>query len=236
MAKEYAIAPEDAHLRSILFLAFSAEESGLNGARHYADNPIADIKKHVLMMNFDMIGRITNKRLGVFGVASAKGMQQWLEPIFEESSLEIVASAGGGGGSDHLAFISMEVPSLFAICADFHQDYHTPRDTSDKINRVGATKAVYLFADMINAYASTTERFELADTSSQQTTGRASGIKVRCGIRPGSYSEDEPGIPIGGVTPGTAAASAESDRTPFSSGAARSPTARPSISQPPATA
>ena len=52
-------------LRSILFLAFSAEESGLNGSQYYVRHPLVPLEQHALMINFDMIGRIRNKRLSV---------------------------------------------------------------------------------------------------------------------------------------------------------------------------
>ena len=71
MVEEYRNLPEGAEARTILFIAFDAEESGLNGAFHYVRNPIGAIGDHVLMMNYDMIGRITNKRLSVSGGAMA---------------------------------------------------------------------------------------------------------------------------------------------------------------------
>ena len=69
--RAYAAAPDDADLRSVLFIAFSAEESGLNGAHALRREPDRGHRdRHALMMNFDMIGRIKNKRLGVFGVGT----------------------------------------------------------------------------------------------------------------------------------------------------------------------
>ena len=125
LVQDYAQLPADQPLRSVLVIAFSAEESGLNGARYYVENPIADISQHALMMNFDMIGRIKDKRLSVSGVGTAKGMSDWIEPIFEASPLDEQPSNLGGGGSDHLAFLAAQVPSLFGIIADLHVDYHT---------------------------------------------------------------------------------------------------------------
>lgn len=202
MAEEYAKAPEDADLRTVLFVAFSAEESGLNGARHYVQNPIADLEQHALMMNFDMIGRITNRRIGVFGVGTAKGMSEWMEPIFESSELEVVPADGGGGGSDHLAFLGEKVPALLGIIADFHQDFHTPRDTSDKINRVDGVRAARLWRDIAMVAVSLDDDFEFVP----QERGSRSGIKVRFGIRP--RDGEDGGVVVGDVTPGGAAEAA----------------------------
>ena len=191
LVQEFAALPADQPLRSVLVIAFSAEESGLNGARYYVENPIIDVSKHALMMNFDMIGRIENKRLAVSGVGTAKGMSDWIEPIFAASPLDEQPAASGGGGSDHLAFLSAEIPSLFGIIADFHQDYHTPRDTSDKINRVDAVEAAYLWRDIALVAAQRTEPFEYVKQTS--SGGSRGGIKVRFGIMPGNYSDDSAG-------------------------------------------
>jgi hypothetical protein len=202
----YAELPEDQPLRSVLFIAFSAEESGLNGARYYVEHPIVPLEKHTLMMNFDMIGRITNKRLTVAGVGTAKGLSDLVEPIFARSPLDVQPAFSGGGGSDHLAFLSEKVPSLFGILADIgdHADFHTPNDTSDRINRVDAVEASYLWRDIALVVAQHADSFEYVDQGSGGGPGRGN-VKVRFGVRPGNYDKGLAGIPIASVTSGGAA-------------------------------
>src|SRR4029077_11422098 len=43
--------------RRIVFIAFSAEERGLNGSQHYCKEPLFPLEKTVFMLNMDMIGR-----------------------------------------------------------------------------------------------------------------------------------------------------------------------------------
>ena len=50
--------PEGASARSILFLAFGAEESGLNGSRYYTENPSIALSQIKAMINMDMVGRL----------------------------------------------------------------------------------------------------------------------------------------------------------------------------------
>ena len=184
LRKAYEAEPADAPLRTIVFIGFSAEESGLIGSRYYVDNPIYPIKDTVLMMNFDMIGRILNKRLSVTSSANAKGMTDWAKPYFDNSGLTVVHNAargGGGGGSDHASFQAVGVPILFAIIADFHDDYHTSRDTYDLIDREAAVQAVRLWHELAFAMAKREQRFEMEEGATGPM--RAQPMRVRAGMR-----------------------------------------------------
>jgi aminopeptidase YwaD len=223
LAADYADLPEGVPARSVLFLCFSAEESGLNGARHYVDNPIVPLDQHALMVNFDMIGRIKDKRLSVSGTNTADGFSDWLAPYFDASALEIVQPANMSGASDHSAFYSREIPVLFGIIADFHDDYHTPRDVSWKINRVDAVHTVDLFHEIGLAAATRPEPFvykeplatRAANALASVATGQGgpempdfAAIKVRFGIAPGSLGPDETGVLVSSVSEGTSASEA----------------------------
>ncbi|MCA8968824.1 MAG: M28 family peptidase [Planctomycetes bacterium] len=211
-----SLLPQDVPLRNVLFIAFSGEESGLVGSRHYVKEPIAPLDKHALMINFDMIGRMKDERLSVSGTRSAAGMEEWLDPILEASDLTIVVNALGFGGSDHQAFLAKRVPYLFSIIADFHDDYHTPDDVSWKIDREGAVKAVHLYTKIVEAAAMRSEPFVWqarqprrtkpdGDADSSAPTASRASMKVRFGIKPGNYEDDADGVQVDGVTPDTPA-------------------------------
>ncbi len=211
LTKEYAKLPADAPLRSILFIAFSAEESGLNGSRHYAQHPFFPIGKHVLMFNYDMIGRIMDDRLEVSGTGTGIGMHEWAEPIYakakEAYGLTVIATkAPDPGGSDHQSFMDARVPAVFAILADFnkHKDYHTPNDVSDLINRESAVKSVWLFRDMALDAAQRPKRFEFDANAGPM---RPQPMRVRLGVR-SREAEDGSGVEIIEVTDGSVAAKA----------------------------
>lgn len=144
LMKHYASLPPDQPARSIVCVGWDAEESGLNGSRFYVDNPIGKIEDHALCINFDMIGRVVNKRLKFAGTTSGTGMEAWLNPIIEDCPLELQTSGRMSGGSDHMSFMQKQVPYLFSI-NDLHGDYHTPRDTSNKINCVDGVRVVDLY-------------------------------------------------------------------------------------------
>lgn len=205
MGPEYANAPDDANMRTILFIAFSAEESGLDGSRYYVNNPLVPIEDHVLMMNFDMIGRMKDSRLSLSGVDTAEGLKDLVKPHAESNPLTVVQGDGPSGGSDHRPFFASEVPVLFAIIADFHPDYHTSRDKSFLINRVEAVHAADLFCDIALDYAKRAERLpfksqqrrrrEAREREQEQEEARAPSApaKVRLGVRP-EYEEEPNGV------------------------------------------
>ncbi len=206
LAESYAQVPEDQPLRSVLFMAFSGEESGLNGSRAYANAPLGDIEDHVLMMNFDMIGRISNNRVSVSGISTGEGMAEFVQPFFDESPLEVVVPETMSGASDHTSFYNQSVPVLFAIIADFHEDYHTPADTIEKINRVGATHTARLFHDIALAFAQRGEAFAFQrEARRAPARGSRAGTRVLFGVMPDVTDSGESGIRISSVTDGGSA-------------------------------
>ena len=153
--------------RSILIMGFDAEESGLNGSFFYTREPIAPIEDHVLMVNWDMIGRIENERVLVAGGFTGEGLSDFIEPYLAESGLEAVVPETMSGASDHTPFYRAGVPVLFSIIADFHSDYHTPADTVWKINRVGAVKTVHMYENIVANAATRDDRFRFISPQEQ---------------------------------------------------------------------
>ena len=220
LKQSYEAMPEGAEARSILFLLFSGEESGLNGSRYYVNTPPYPLENLALMINFDMIGRIQNRRVQISGTNTGVDLAAIVEAVSANSELEVVIPQGRGGGSDHLPFFQRKIPYLFGAIADFHDDYHTPRDVAAKINRVDGTRTVFLFHDIALTAAMHQGDLSFVEAQPGNVAGGSRNsslgdIKVRFGVMPGSYDESDPGIPVGGVTPGGSAATAgiqEGDR------------------------
>lgn len=213
-----------ANRRSILFLAFSAEESGLNGARAYARSPIAPLPDaHALMINLDMVGRVRENRVEVNGTGTGEGMEEWTKTYFEPSHLTIAPKKSGLGPSDHNVFAVESVPVLFFF-SGLHNEYHKTTDTSDLINVPGAVDIADLIFPMVvdaatreTKFAFTTAngraRSDAAATpqgaaNDQAQPGGMGGVSVRFGVAPGDYSGEKPGVLIGEVFPDLPAAKA----------------------------
>lgn len=96
-------------------------------------------------LNLDMVGRLREKLI-VQGVGSsptwADEVQRRNVPVGLELELDKTATRLP---TDAASFVPREVPILAAFTGA-HEDYHTPRDTPEKLNYEGAAKIAHLFA------------------------------------------------------------------------------------------
>ena len=129
--------------RRIVFMAFSGEEKGLLGSRHYVEHPLIPLDKTVLMINFDMVGRLNDKsELTVVGTGSTAGIEGIVDSLGSAAGFKVKKVKGmsdGFGGSDHESFYLKNVPILFPFTG-LHGDYHRPSDDTERINFVGMSR------------------------------------------------------------------------------------------------
>ena len=123
--------------RSIVFVAFSGEELGLYGSRYFVDHspPVATTKA---MLNLDMVGRLRDDRLTVFGTRSGENLSTVVTGAARALGLE-VAESDGVGRSDHMSFYNKKIPVLHFFTGT-HADYHRPTDTWEKLNIDGMAR------------------------------------------------------------------------------------------------
>ena len=200
-------APKDA--RSILFLGFTAEESGLRGSRWFVEHPTIPGDKITMMINMDMVGRLRSDDLSVGGMNSGKGMIDILRPVFERSGLTIHADPSGRGPSDHASFYGVGVPVTFIYTGN-HDIYHTPKDKGYTLNPEGAAKIVALAADMATTMATRPEKLEFqSDGGKTADRGYAA---VRLGVMPSMSDDDRtPDMPKGVLVDGVSAETSAAD-------------------------
>ncbi len=133
--------------RSIIFMAFTGEEMGLHGSRHFVADPTVEIDSIIAMLNLDMIGRLTEdneaNELGVFGVGTGASFKEIVASAADAVGIECAPESGSGGGSDHASFYQAGIPSLFFFTG-IHEDYHQPSDDTEKINAAGGAKIIEL--------------------------------------------------------------------------------------------
>lgn len=121
--------------RSIIFVAFTAEEMGLIGSKYFVDNSPVDIKKIKFMLNLDMVGRMkeSGREFSASGTGTGIGIPEMIDKYADEMNLTIAKSSEGFGPSDHASFYASDIPVMFLFTA-MHDEYHTPKDKADLIN------------------------------------------------------------------------------------------------------
>ena len=126
--------------RNIVFAAFSAEEAGLRGARHYVKAmqrfPAAQMIGNV---NLDTVGRLGNGKLLVLGGASASEWKFIFMGASFVTGVETEMVSQDISASDQVAFIEAGVPAV-QLFAGASPDYHQPGDDLDKVDIAGLSK------------------------------------------------------------------------------------------------
>ncbi len=147
LARRFAAAPARQG-RRLVFIAFTAEESGLNGSVYYCRRPVVPLDKTVAMMNLDMVGRLQDDRLEITGVGTAKVFEPLVDRLALKHHLKVAKVQTGFGPSDHQSFTMRGVPAL-EFFTGFHEQYHMPTDRVETIDVPGLARVAGLIGDVV---------------------------------------------------------------------------------------
>jgi len=156
--------------RTILFIAFTAEENGLIGSKYFVKNykkfPIKDIIGDI---NLDTVGRLGTNKVMVLNSASAR---EWKFIFMGAGYVTGVASqivTQQITASDQKSFIEVGVPAV-QIFSGPNLDYHTPEDDIEKIDSAGLIKIASFVREGVLFLADSDKR--LTFTGSKGTVKR----------------------------------------------------------------
>ncbi|MEO1044233.1 MAG: M28 family metallopeptidase [Pseudomonadota bacterium] len=138
--------------RSIVFLAVTAEESGLLGSTYYANNPVYPLAQTVGGVNMDaLLPAGPSKDVTVVGQGKSE-LDRYLAAVLEQTGQTATPDPSPQNGyyyrSDHFSLAKRGVPMLYvdagpdlvdggieagkALAADYTQNrYHNPKDEYD---------------------------------------------------------------------------------------------------------
>lgn len=150
---------------NLLFIAFSAEEMGLLGSKHFVEEPTIRLADVRAMINFDMVGRLSQDKFTIYGVPSANEFDELVKQAAERTNVKYRAALGMTGNSDHASFYEHKIPYLFPITG-VHKEYHQPEDDWELIDADGAVRIVDMFSEITHVLADA----ETAPTFQVQTT------------------------------------------------------------------
>ena len=155
LAKKYAsqaVRPK----RSIVFVAFDAEEEGLIGSAKFFNECLPfDTSQVKAMVNLDMVGRYDeNKGLKIIGANTSKEGEDLLEDITANCGLKVNMPMKSlfFASSDHANFYRYGIP-VFFFNTETHKDYHRVSDEVEKIDFASMRKIILIVDKLIDDLA-----------------------------------------------------------------------------------
>jgi len=188
--------------RSVLIMAFGAEEMGLLGSNYFVENPLFELKQLKAMVNIDMIGRLKkDNSLMIGGTGTSPESENILNSLNTDSTFAISMQQEGFGPSDHASFYAKDIP-VFFLSSGAHPDYHTPFDTPDKINLEG-TKSIadYTYNLMLNLI-NREKNLTFKEAGPKQRANGSRRYKITLGIMPNFTSTENNGLGVDAVSKG----------------------------------
>ncbi len=118
--------------RSVLFILFSNEESGLQGATYYSKNPLVPVEKTVAMFNNDCVGHGDSMQVG--NGKSAPFLWQIARTADSLYTKQMILRTWNGGGADAAPFHQIKIPCLYFVSYFSYTHLHLPSDKPETLN------------------------------------------------------------------------------------------------------
>jgi Zn-dependent M28 family amino/carboxypeptidase len=194
--------------RSIIFANFSGEELGLLGSQWFVAHPLVPLDRVVAMINFDMVGRLRNDKLIVYGTSTATELKPLVDSAnaaLDGGSLHVNGIGDGFGPSDQSSFYAKDIPVLHFF-TDQHEDYHRATDDVEKINAGGEARVVKLALHVVRDIADRPSHLTFVRVAAPARTGMSrEGSQTYLGSVPDMSATDVAGMRLMGVRPGSPA-------------------------------
>ena len=206
VAERLAVGPRPE--RPVLFMAFTGEEGGLLGSAHWVNSPTVPVEDVVAMLNMDMVGRLSQNGLVVYGTGTAEEWATIVPPALEAAGITDVSYVPDGyGASDQTSFYMRDIPVLHFF-TNTHSEYHRAEDDWHLIDVDGIETVAGVVADLARGVG-TRERLAVipdvgAPEPSEADEAATPGYGAYLGTIP-DFSPVEFGVLLGGVREGSPA-------------------------------
>lgn len=119
--------------KSLLFIAFAAEEAGLIGSKFYTENPPLPIDKIRFLLNLDLMGNGEDGMMVVNGEVHESEFQLLQKINTEQNLLKSIGKRGKARNSDHYWFSEKGVPAFFFYTTGGSKAYHDIYDVAETL-------------------------------------------------------------------------------------------------------
>ncbi len=204
LARRFATRPEKLK-RRLVFIAFTAEESGLIGSERYCKEPLYPLDKTIAMINMDMVGRLKDDKLIIYGTGTSPHWKTQLERLNDTPKFALSLKPEGFGPSDQSSFYARKIPVLHFFTGT-HPEYHKPGDDAHLINFDGMIRIADMVEQVVLETVQMDERPVYVEVkgAGNPNSERSGGSRPYFGSIP-DLGNDAPGYALSGVSGGSPA-------------------------------
>jgi hypothetical protein len=187
-------------------VAFSGEEEGLLGSDYFVKYPPVPRENLVAMLNFDMVGRLRDDKLVIYGVETAKEWRLMIDSLNRTAKFALTLQGDGYGPSDHTSFTVAKKPVLHFFTGT-HADYHRTTDDFGAINVDGIARVASVAADIVRQIGDKKTVLSFVESTRPMApagASRTSGYGAYLGSIP-DMSTNPGGVALSGVRAGSPA-------------------------------
>ena len=157
--------------RTVLFALWDGEEKGLLGSQHWVHHPTVPLQQVKLAINLDMVGRLRDRRVEVYGTRTMTGLRSLVSHANSDLGLRLDFLWKLEPNGDHHTFFSRQIP-IVMFHTGLHDQYHRPSDDAELINAAGLELVARLvFGTVVRAAE--------APLGSFRTLSRQEGLAAR---------------------------------------------------------
>ncbi len=167
--------------RTILFTFWDGEEKGLLGSKHWLDHPTLPLDRLRMSINLDMVGRLRQQKMELFGVRTGAGFRELFSRQNDDPNLIVHFNWEMRDDSDHHPFFVRGIPVVM-FHTGLHDQYHRPSDDPETLNPEGMQQVSRLLLRSVVELANV-ERLPAFRAPSRQE-GPAAQAQIERGLPP----------------------------------------------------
>jgi hypothetical protein len=197
--------------RSILFVAWDAEEQGLLGSKHWTAHPTIPLDHVAAMVNLDMVGRLREGHLILLCARSGYGWRRLACLQNQSLGLRLDFPWAIKPNADFYPFFEHDIPVLM-FHTGLHDDYHRPSDVARLINGDGMMQVTRLLFGVVYELAQRPAAIAFREASRQETDDMADALvdqaaqpSDRLGVEWTENAARTGGVRVSSVGPGSPA-------------------------------
>jgi len=137
--------------KTIIFIAFGAEEAGLVGSKYFVNHPTIPLTQINFVFNMDLMGTGSEGAMIVNGRIDEEHYNRLVKINSQNNYLPIIKKRGKAANSDHYWFSEKGVPAFFMYLMGGISAYHDVDDVSKTLPLTKFNETFRLIRDFVDS-------------------------------------------------------------------------------------